>query len=89
MSDTLKGFCEDVIAQRETINHETITDEIFFLIQNDRKLMHLYLRLVEEKGLDQVNQTIGRAVKVRFDLTNDVRQHHPKSTLIQSYQEFL
>jgi hypothetical protein len=66
-----------------------ITDEVFLIIQNDPELMHEYLRAVEESGLDTVNQQIGKAVKTRFDLTNDdVREKNPRSTLIRSHQMF-
>ncbi len=89
MSENLSGFCEDVFEKRIAVNNETITDDVFFLIQNDRELMHRYLRLVDEKTLDVVNRAIGRAVKVHFDLTNaDDRQCCPRSTLIQSNQKF-
>ena len=43
--------------------NKRITNEIFMLIQNDRSLMHEYLRAVEEHGLEPVNQQIGKAVK--------------------------
>lgn len=66
-----------------------ITDEIFLIIQNDKTLMHDYLRLVEEKGLDTVNKRIGKDVKTAFSLTNDdYRNDDPQSTLIQSHQIF-
>lgn len=68
-----------------------ITDEIFLIIQNDRDLMHEYLRAIESQqgGLTTVNQTIGRIVKDRYVLTNaENRQENPRSTLIQSHQQF-
>lgn len=68
-----------------------ITDEVFLIIQNDRELMHAYLRAVESQhgGLNTVNQTIGRLVKDRYALTNaESRQDNPSSTLIQSHQQF-
>ena len=66
-----------------------ITDQVFLTIQNDRQLMHEYLKLVGSKGLAVVNQQIGKAVKRRFELANDVeRQEQPKSTLIQSHTRF-
>ena len=66
-----------------------ITDQVFLSIQNDADLMHEYLRLVGEKGIDAVNQQIGKAVKNRYKLSNsDSRQEDPKSTLIKSHQEF-
>jgi hypothetical protein len=66
-----------------------ITDQVFLLIQSDRELMFQYLRLVEQHGLMNVNQQIGKHIKSRFNLTNDdSRQDSPTSLLIQSHQEF-
>ena len=68
---------------------ESITDEVFLIIQNDKRLMHEYLKLVEEKGLDTVNRRIGKEVQISFNLKNDnYRNDEPKSTLIQSHQIF-
>lgn len=69
--------------------NERITNEIFIIIQNDRDLMHDYLREVESVGLDIVNQTIGRAVKSAYELTNADRENNPSCTLIQSHQRFI
>jgi len=69
---------------------DRITDEVFLLIEEDRDLMHKYLLLVQHHGLKVVNQQLGRAVKQRFDLRNDIdRQEAPRSILIQSHQKFL
>lgn len=69
--------------------NKRITNEIFMLIQNDRELMRDYLRVVEEKGLDKVNQTIGKEVKDAYGLKNvDDREDNPDCTLIQSHQKF-
>ena len=66
-----------------------ITDQVFLSIQKDRELMHEYLRLVSKKGIDSVNQHIGKSVKNRYKLSNsDSRQDNPKSMLIKSHQEF-
>lgn len=66
-----------------------ITNEIFLIVQNDRELMHEYLRAVEASGLDTVNQTIGKAVKLAYNLTNaEDRENNPSCTLIQSHQIF-
>lgn len=66
-----------------------ITNYVFLIIQNDRELMQNYLRAVQEKGLDQVNRTIGKAVKSQYHLTNiDDRENDPSCTLIQSHQKF-
>ncbi|MBA7667737.1 hypothetical protein ES703_75835 [subsurface metagenome] len=69
--------------------NKQITNEIFLIIQNDRELMHEYLRAVEESGLDTVNQTIGKEVKSSYQLVNiDDREDNPDCTLIQSHQKF-
>lgn len=69
--------------------NKRITDEIFLTIQNDRYLMKEYLRAVEDKGLDHVNQTIGKAVKTKYGLNNfEEREDNPSCTLIQSHQKF-
>ena len=82
---TPKEIADAAIAQL----NKRITDEVFLIIQKDPKLMHEYLRAVEANGLDTVNQTVGRSVKERYNLTNaDTRQKRPASTLIQSHQEF-
>ena len=87
MSSDAATFAEKALAKFS----KQITDEVFLLIQNDRELMHEYLRLVEASGLDAVNQSIGRKVKERFGLQNvidDPREESPRSTLIQSHQRF-
>jgi hypothetical protein len=75
-----------------TLIKQRITDEVFLAIQDDRILMHKYLRAVENEGLDQVNRTIGKSVKEEFNLNNIKgkagRQDDPMSTLIQSHQMF-
>jgi len=74
-----------------SILNKRITNEVFLIIQNDRELMHEYLRAVEGKneGLDHVNQTIGRAVKKAYNLVNvNEREDNPSCTLIQSHQKF-
>lgn len=68
--------------------NKKITNEIFLIIQNDRKLMGEYLRAVETEGLDIVNQRIGREVKTAYKLKNQNREKNPSCTLIQSHQMF-
>lgn len=81
----LKEFIDLVISKK----NETITDEVFLLIQNSHDLMHNYLKLVENEGLTKVNQQIGKAVKAKYNLTNeDFRRDETLSTLIQSHQIF-
>lgn len=66
-----------------------ITNKVFLTIQNDSELMLHYLRAVESDGLDTVNQQIGKAVKVAYQLVNSVeRENNPSCTLIQSHQIF-
>jgi hypothetical protein len=69
--------------------NKRITDEVFLIIQNDRKLMYKYLKLVETDGIDVVNRTIGKEVKKAYGLVNiDDREDNPSCTLIQSHQKF-
>ena len=85
MSSHITEFADKVLARFD----QSITDEVFLLIQNDRELMHEYLRLVGSEGLDAVNTGIGRKVKEHFALANiPERQGNPKSTLIQTHQKF-
>lgn len=69
--------------------NKRITNEVFLIIQNDRELMHVYLKAVEDNGLDIVNQTIGKKIKTSYHLINlNEREDNPSCTLIQSHQEF-
>ena len=82
---TVKEIAEKAIS---TMNKK-ITNEIFILIQNDKILMHAYLRLVEKNGLDIVNMQIGKLVKESYNLINiNEREDNPNCTLIQSHQKF-
>ena len=66
-----------------------ITDEVFLIIQRDRKLMQAYLQAVHKHGPDVVNRQIGKVVKEEFSLTNaPERQEYPSCTLIKSHQIF-
>lgn len=71
------------------ILNKKITNEVFMIIQNNRSLMLKYLREVESKGLDSVNQIIGKEVKAAYQLTNinDI-EDNPSCILIQSHQKF-
>jgi hypothetical protein len=81
----IKDLVDAVISRK----NKKITDEVFLLIQNDRQFMQEYLQLVHEKGLDVVNQHIGKMVMQKYGLThNDDRNTEPESTLISSHQEF-
>ncbi|WP_047449915.1 hypothetical protein [Alistipes sp. ZOR0009] len=69
--------------------NKRITNEVFLTIQNDRELMHKYLRAVQYYGLDYVNQTIGKVVKESYALVNvNERENNPSCTLIESHQKF-
>ena len=69
--------------------NKRITNEVFLVIQNDRGLMHEYLRAVEKEGLDNVNRQIGKQVKKSYKRVNlDDREDNPSCTLIQSHQKF-
>ncbi|MHA1981096.1 MAG: hypothetical protein ACTSXN_08400 [Promethearchaeota archaeon] len=66
-----------------------ITNEVFLIIQSDKELMYAYLRLVEAKGFNTVNQSIGKEVKKEYGLINlNDREDNPSCTLIQSHQKF-
>lgn len=85
----MKRNINELIAAVIAAKNKRITDEVFLLIQNDREFMQDYLRLVEEKGLDSVNQLIGAGVKKKYSLENDdQRNSEPESSLIQSHQQF-
>ncbi len=69
--------------------NKKITNEVFLIIQNDRKLMYEYLKAVEQSKLDTVNQAIGKEVKSSYQLVNiNEREDNPDCTLIQSHQKF-
>jgi hypothetical protein len=81
----IKELVDEVIA----LKNKTITDEVFLLIQNNRDFMKKYLVLVQEHGLQTVNQQIGRMVMTKYGLTHDTeRNYEPESTLISSHQVF-
>lgn len=80
---------KDLANRAISVMNKRITNEIFIIIQNDKDLMHDYLRLVETEGLDRVNQEVGKAVKSAYGLANiDDRENNPACTLIQSHQKF-
>lgn len=84
MSD-IAGFNEKVL----NAFSKRITDEVFLMIQNDRELMQDYLKVVGAETKETVNRSLGKAVKHRFKLTNEMtRAHDPRSLLILSHQEF-
>lgn len=81
----ISNFADRVISRL----NKRITDMVFLEIQNDRELMQVYLGFVHQNGIATVNQSIGKAVKRRYQLTDgDRREEQPLSTLIQSHQTF-
>ncbi|MDQ7823450.1 MAG: hypothetical protein RDV48_11690 [Candidatus Eremiobacteraeota bacterium] len=78
------------IAQKAiSIMNKRITNEIFLIIQNNQNLMYEYLKAVEDKGIDNINQSIGKEVKSAYYLKNiNDREENPSCTLIQSHQKF-
>ena len=80
---------KEVAQEAIGILNKKLTNEVFMIIQNNRKLMQAYLRAVEASGLDTVNQLIGKEVRDAYGLgkMND-REENPSCTLIQSHQKF-
>jgi hypothetical protein len=78
---TTEEFAQNVVGRFS----EEITDLVFLYIENDKELMHDYLRLVSEKGLDSVNMNLGMKIKEKFNVDNIGRTGDTKSKLIQSY----
>ena len=68
--------------------NESITDQLFVMIESDPELMQDYLRAVSDHSLDTVNQTIGKAVKAAYDLENKEECHEPTSFLIKSFMTY-
>ncbi|MCK4739528.1 MAG: hypothetical protein KAT46_06230 [Deltaproteobacteria bacterium] len=66
-----------------------ITDSVFLTIEKDRTLMKKYLQLVDDKGLNTVNQNLGKLIKKEYGLKDKPeRVEKPQSVLIQSHQVF-
>jgi len=85
MSD-IGNFMNKVFEQFNT----QITDEIFCFIENDRELLHEYLKLLETNKLNVLNSNIAKRIKEKYDLKNQFKEEkEPKSKLIQSYQKFV
>jgi hypothetical protein len=85
----ISSFAIDVLsAFPSEVEHSSITDDVFITIQNNENYMHRYSQLVSEYGVGVVNWNIGKKIKRYYNLSNDIRCNLPKSTLIQSYQEF-
>lgn len=67
-----------------------ITDLIFLYIQNDEELMTEYLDLLSTKDRKTVNSQLGKAIKKKFDVENDIDddgnsiRNEPRSVLIKT-----
>jgi len=77
----IKKFLEKVITEK----NKRITDDFFLFIQNDRELMKEYLYLVEEKGLQNVNQQIALGIEAEYNLISFGENGEPESKLITTY----
>ena len=84
----IKNMTPEQIAQKAIAKmNKKITNEIFLIIQNDKKLMYKYLKAVENNGLDTVNQQIGKKIKESYKLDDDGRENKPTCTLIHKLSE--
>ena len=81
----MKHFIDDVLDQFD----DSITDKIFLMIQNDKKLFHRLLDLIQDRKRHYINGEIAKAIKKRYCLDNKKSgRGKPKSFLIKSFQEF-
>jgi hypothetical protein len=81
---TLEEFQEKALKQFT----KEITDVFFCYIENDRELMHDYIRVIgRDDRLDNTNMNLGMTVKEWFKLENGEVNLQPKSKLIESYTE--
>lgn len=79
--DGTEVFAQNVVSRF----YEELTDLVFLYIENDRELMHQYLKLISESNLDTVNKALGKMIKEKFGVENLDVNRSPKSKLIQSY----
>jgi hypothetical protein len=64
-----------------------ITDHVFLMIQNDKKLMQRYLNIIARGTKPHtLNCKLGKQIKNKFNLKNTGRCKQPQSTLIRSYE---
>jgi len=83
---TLNQFQQKALSQFT----KEITDIFFLFIENDKNLMHDYLRVIGREGdLDTTNKKLGEAVKSWFKLENGEVNREPMSKLIESYTEHI
>jgi|AntAceMinimDraft_16_1070373.scaffolds.fasta_scaffold692454_2 hypothetical protein len=69
---------------------ENLTDRVFLMIQNDRDLMHDYLKIIaNSNSVASVNSELAKEIKKRFKLDNiNQRNKNPESSLIQGHEMF-
>ena len=81
----MKQFMDKVLNQFA----EDITDRVFLMIQNDKKLMADYLDLLDKHkdniDLKSMNSNIGKYIKEVFNLDNRNECIEPKSTLMRTF----
>jgi len=79
----LDEFCRKVLNKFS----DSVTDQVFLMIQNDRELIKDYLALIAGGGQPHtINGELGKTIKSVFNLNNVGRCQHPQSPLIQSYE---
>lgn len=78
-----KKFAEEVVKQFCL----ELTDQLFLYIENDKKLMQEYLRLVSSETLHKTNQDLGREFKELFNVETLKENQDPKSKLIKFYTQ--
>lgn len=83
MNPQTKTFIDSALARFT----EQITDRLFLFIQENKDLMDKYREAVCRDGLQEVNKSLGMAVKNHFNLDNDGEESNPKSLLISSYHK--
>jgi hypothetical protein len=83
--DSTEVFAQNVVNRF----YEELTDLMFLYIENDRELIHQYLRLVSESNLDTVNRALGKKIKEKFGMENLDVNRNPKSKLIQSFTKHI
>ena len=77
----LVGFVDEVIIGFT----DSITDQVFLMIERDKKVRRKYDKLVEKYGRGAMNRQIGKIVKLHLNLKNTHRTWRPQSNLIDSY----
>ncbi|MFV0419159.1 MAG: hypothetical protein ACK5KT_10570 [Dysgonomonas sp.] len=80
-------FAEEVI-QAFT---KDLTDNVFLYIQENEELLQMYLDAISESDRKTVNSVLGKLIKKRFDVKNEIddktgrfEKGEPKSVLIKT-----